>query len=400
MKRPDFTGWLIVFVAVCVAAPFVSADVWAGKKKKSKERREELSRIRVELDETQDQLDSLRLLETELLDRLKNLDERLALDQEMIKKINTRLAKLRKRRAAARKTLNKREKDLAGRKSDFRDQLAKFYLDAYDNPPGPVGGFELVESEYENSWSGVYFSRLSELSMRRVASASDAAASAKAHLKDVTRTASQVADLQKKRTISSSITQSRKAGSERSLSRVRQDKEQTADRLLFLSESAKQMNELIARLESSERQRSARQDRPTTESSGLFIAQKGRLKPPVQGKIVTGYGWKTDKVSNLKSFSPGIEIQGKPNYNVRAVSSGVIAYIGSLRGYGDFVIVAHDDGYYTTYGGLARVKVQLSQRIPAREPLGVTGSGPMKFELREGKKSVDPIAWLDFGSLR
>ncbi|HSG99461.1 MAG TPA: peptidoglycan DD-metalloendopeptidase family protein, partial [candidate division Zixibacteria bacterium] len=135
--------------------------------------------------------------------------------------------------------------------------------------------------------------------------------------------------------------------------------------------------------------------------TGLFIARKGQMKPPLAGgKIVGGYGWKTDNVTNLKSFSPGVEIHGKPNYNVRAIADGVIVYVGSLRGYGNFVIVAHDDGFYSTYGGLGRVKVQLDQRIPEREPVGVTDDGIVKFELRRGQEAVDPIEWLDFSQLQ
>ncbi len=376
------------------------APLWGKEKTDVKGKKDELSSIRVELDQTQGQIDSLRSEESKLLDKLKNLDERISLDKEMINKINQKISQLRKNQSAAAAALRKRDKDLAVKRSDFGSQLAEVYLRAQNSPDPPASGLALLVNEEENPWQKVYFSALSDLNRRRVASASEAAKSAQERLRDVKKSASKVAKLKKDRTVSASITRSKKENSQRNLKKVRQDKEQAADRLLFLSESARQMNDLIARLEASERQNNTRRDRPQMEMTGLFVARKGRLKPPIQGKVISGFGWKTDDVTNLKSYSPGIEIKGNPNYNVRAVAPGVVVYIGNLRGYGQFVIVAHDDGYYTTYGGLARVKVVLDQRIPLREPVGVTGTGLVKFELRAGRESVDPVAWLDFGALR
>lgn len=379
---------------------FACAPLWGREKTDVKSKKNELSKIRVELDQTQGQIDSLRSEESKLLDKLKNLDERIALDKEMIIKINRKVTQLRKKQSSAAAALRDRDRDLSNKQGEFRSQLAKVYLQAQNSPDPPASGLAFLVNEEENPWQKVYFSALSDLNRKRVTSASQAARSAQKRLKDVKKSTSQVEKLKKDRAVSASITRSKIENSQRNLTKVRQVKEQAADRLLFLSESARQMNDVIARLEASERQSRTRQDRPQTEMTGLFMAQKGRLKPPIQGKIISGFGWKTDHVTNLKSYSPGIEIKGKPNYNVRAVAPGIIVYIGNLRGYGKFVIVAHDDGYYTTYGGLGRVKVVLDQRIPVREPVGVTGTGLVKFEIRAGKESVDPVAWLDFGALR
>lgn len=379
---------------------FACAPLWGREKTDVKSKKNELSKIRVELDQTQGQIDSLRSEESKLLGKLKNLDERIALDKEMIIKINRKVTQLRKKQSSAAAALRDRDRDLSIKQGEFRSQLTKVYLQAQNSPDPPASGLAFLVNEEENPWQKVYFSALSDLNRKRVTSASQAARSAQKRLKDVKKSTSQVEKLKKDRAVSASITRSKIENSQRNLTKVRQVKEQAADRLLFLSESARQMNDVIARLEASERQSRTRLDRPQTEMTGLFVAQKGRLKPPIQGKIISGFGWKTDNVTNLKSYSPGIEIKGKPNYNVRAVAPGIIVYIGNLRGYGKFVIVAHDDGYYTTYGGLGRVKVVLDQRIPVREPVGVTGTGLVKFEIRAGKESVDPVAWLDFGALR
>lgn len=364
----------------------------------AKEKRKELSKLKVELDRAESELDSLRGVEAGLLKRLSTLDERLALDREVIKKVTARLKRLRQKKNAAESTLTERKARLAEAKERYSHQALDVYLNTFAHTQAPAPGGVLPEVPAPE-FRDVYFASLNEQTRRRIRQAEDSAASAEKRLKAVARSEREAENLRKKRTVGASIRQSQLQSSKRSLAKVRKSKESVADRLLFLSEAARQMSELVARLEARERERGTG-GRFRSQNTGLFVAQKGRMKPPIAGRIVSAYGWKTDDVTNLKSYSPGVEIKGKPNYNVRAVAEGVVVYVGSLRSYGNFVIVAHDDGYYSTYGGLDRVKVRQDQRIPAREPVGVTADGMVKFELRKGQEPVDPVQWLDFGQLR
>jgi len=118
----------------------------------------------------------------------------------------------------------------------------------------------------------------------------------------------------------------------------------------------------------------------------------------MKGKITSGYGWKQDRVTNLKSFSPGIEITGKKKGMVNSVSRGVIAYIGFLRGYGSFMIVEHEDGYYSMYAGIDDIQVEQNQIINKGDKLGFTSTGIIKFELRKGRDPLDPMEWLRIDS--
>ncbi len=409
---------LAASVVVTVASalfPLSSAVAGSGDKD-VKSKKSELSKIRVELDETQKRLDSLRGSESKLLNKLKDLDERIELDRQVIKKVNGKLGRLRKKKAEAKTQLQERRALLASRKDRFRRDMRAFYLREFNVIPAPQGAGNLqggdnpqvadnplgqIDIPAANDWQTAYFNSIGALRRHEVGVSSDLAHSAESQLGAVSKSERDVERLKKKRVAGASLRESQRDLSKRKLGKVRKDKESVADRLLYLSEEAKQMNELVARLEARERERNARQrTSPETNMTGLFVAQKGRLKPPLAGKIVSPFGWATDPVSNLKTFSSGVEIKGKPNYNVRAVAEGTVAYIGSLHGYGKFVIVAHDDGFYTTYGGLARVKVTLDQVIAARTAVGVTATGMVKFEIRHGKESVDPVSWLNFGALR
>ncbi len=78
-----------------------------------------------------------------------------------------------------------------------------------------------------------------------------------------------------------------------------------------------------------------------------------------------------------------------------SVADGSVAYSGNLRGYGIFVIINHDDQYYTTYAGLGEALVAKDQIVRARMVVGKSASdGLVKFELRKGRDALDPVTWI------
>ena len=178
-------------------------------------------------------------------------------------------------------------------------------------------------------------------------------------------------------------------------------KESEADKLITLTEAARQMEELISRLEQ------ARLDRERSSApidfnfeTGNFVSYKGGLAAPLKGKVVGGFGWKTDKITKLKSFSPGIDILSRKNTPVMAVAPGAVAYIGNLRGYDNFVIVEHEDGYYSTYAGLDDLRVVQYQIVDKGDIIGKTPDGNIKFELRQGREPLDPVEWIRIDSFK
>lgn len=381
--------FLLLMGTVCQAAPRDGARI--------KDARGDLSQLRVDAQKAQDELDSLRSAETRLVEKLNNLSERASLDHKMIKKLSAELSHLRQRAKTAQSDLSHRQSLGLDSENRLATQLRDSYLREF--VVGLQSAPSILPRSSATAWRSVYDSALTSLREQELVAAHDSTEVAFSALKKVSASRSRVERLKKNRKVNVNLLESQRDKSHRNLTKVRQEKETLADRLLYLSAAAKQMNELVSRLEAQERR--DRTGRETHQSSytGLFVASKGRLRPPIAGKIISRFGWKTDEVSNLRSFSSGIEIRGKPNYNVRVVAPGVVVYTGSMRDYDNFVIVSHDDGYYTTYGGLGRIKVEIDQSVSLRQPVGVTASGQVKFEIRKGKDSVDPVVWLDFSSL-
>jgi septal ring factor EnvC (AmiA/AmiB activator) len=71
-----------------------------------------------------------------------------------------------------------------------------------------------------------------------------------------------------------------------------------------------------------------------------------------------------------------------------------------LRGFGQVVILYHGQQYYTLYAYLAGSSVKVGQDVEKGETIGKAGFYPkaqtsgLYFELRYGKKTLDPESWF------
>jgi murein hydrolase activator len=135
-------------------------------------------------------------------------------------------------------------------------------------------------------------------------------------------------------------------------------------------------------------------------AEGGFAAQKGRLPWPVIGHLEMTFGKKVEPESGMVMVSKGIDVRAPQSTEVRAVFGGKVAYSGLLEGYGRLLILDHGEGWYTLYSHFEAVTVQGGQAVNQHQVIGFVGdSGSTKgaylyFEIREGKKPVDPIQWL------
>jgi lipoprotein NlpD len=96
----------------------------------------------------------------------------------------------------------------------------------------------------------------------------------------------------------------------------------------------------------------------------------------------------------------GIDIGNNEGTPVRAAADGVVVYSGSgLVGYGELVIVKHDDNWLSAYGHNRARMVNEGQVVKAGQQIaemGHTGAARdmLHFEIRYNGKPVDPLAYL------
>jgi lipoprotein NlpD len=122
-------------------------------------------------------------------------------------------------------------------------------------------------------------------------------------------------------------------------------------------------------------------------------------------RSATGWVWPSQgaligRFSSNGSLNKGIDIAGELGQPVSAASDGSVVYAGSgLRGYGELVIIKHNDTYVSAYGHNRRLLVQEGQRVKAGQTIaemGSTGADRVKlhFEIRRQGKPVDPLQYL------
>lgn len=96
----------------------------------------------------------------------------------------------------------------------------------------------------------------------------------------------------------------------------------------------------------------------------------------------------------------GLDIAGKPGQPVRTAADGVVVYSGAgLVGYGELIIVKHNDEWLSAYGHNRRRLVAEGQAVKSGQQiaeLGRSGAGRdmLHFEIRHSGKPVDPLPLL------
>jgi septal ring factor EnvC (AmiA/AmiB activator) len=136
-----------------------------------------------------------------------------------------------------------------------------------------------------------------------------------------------------------------------------------------------------------------------------FQHSKGKLPPPVEGRVITRFQEETVNRLGIKSLSKGIAIEAPSGTVVKPVHEGVVMYSGYLRGYGNTIIVNHGYQYYSITSRLERLFAKKGAKVNEKSEIGIMGDTAtlmnegLYFEIRLGSKNLDPLKWLDINQL-
>lgn len=132
---------------------------------------------------------------------------------------------------------------------------------------------------------------------------------------------------------------------------------------------------------------------PSASVQRLPSAQPPLWLWPTDGQVVTRFGART-------GIATGIGIRGREGQPVRAAAGGRVVYAGSgLIGYGQLVIIKHNDTYLSAYGHNSRLLVSQGQDVARGATIAFMGQGPerqprLHFEIRRDGVPVDPLLFL------
>jgi septal ring factor EnvC (AmiA/AmiB activator) len=177
---------------------------------------------------------------------------------------------------------------------------------------------------------------------------------------------------------------------ERFLAAVRRDRHALNSMVDELRKRAARLTSLVKGLESG-------QDGNYTGRKSLFPLQKGLLPWPVKGKIKVGFGTKKHPELGTLIESHGIEILAESETPIKAVWDGRVAFAKRFQGYGNLLIIDHEDGYYTLYAQAAKILKKAGDRVKKGETVAISGydgTDFVYFEIRNGSTPLDPIGWI------
>jgi lipoprotein NlpD len=142
----------------------------------------------------------------------------------------------------------------------------------------------------------------------------------------------------------------------------------------------------------------------TTASSGAKRTEPRPL-PSIPSQPSPPWAWPTSGRINVEFGAKpgpgtGVLINGKMGQPIYAAASGRVVYAGSgLIGYGELIILKHNETYLSAYGYNAKLLVREGQEIKKGQQIATMGEGPerkprLHFEIRRNGTPVNPRQFL------
>lgn len=111
---------------------------------------------------------------------------------------------------------------------------------------------------------------------------------------------------------------------------------------------------------------------------------------PLEGVVVTPYG------KQEQGFSFGIDIKSNGSREVLASQDGTVVLAGTIRGYGDTIIIEHENNFFTLYARNIRGMVSEGQRVERNHVIARCEDArrAVHYELFFEGKPVNPLFYL------
>jgi lipoprotein NlpD len=140
---------------------------------------------------------------------------------------------------------------------------------------------------------------------------------------------------------------------------------------------------------------------PPTQAQMPSVQEYDELPPAVAGD----YAWVWPAEGSLlrnfaQSSNRGLDIGGRSGQPIFAAAPGRVVYSGNaLKGYGELIIIKHDEVYLSAYGYNRSRHVKEGDFVTAGQPIAEMGRGPenkplLHFEIRKSGKPIDPASKL------
>jgi septal ring factor EnvC (AmiA/AmiB activator) len=352
---------------------------------------DELDKIRKELKQKREKMGQLEKEEKSSYEKLQNLEEEIALTEKLLSRIEKKLRNTQTEIEQKDKDLNSAQGELIQRKGIFANRLRNIYKygRTYDC------GILLESSSLLDFFDRLRFLQLvTKQDKELIQTIFKQKQNVQQSKKSLEEKKKEILALKNEKQREEKLKINEKKKKQNYLTQIRKEKKTYAEAIKELEKSAQQIKAIITQLEQ-ERKKGKIAFEPK-----VFENSKGKLPWPVRGKLSSTFGKQKNPKSNTFTFNPGVDIEANMGEDVVAVASGKVIYSSWLRGYGNFIIIQHDNGYYTLYAHLSEFGVELNEEVSQFQVIGKVGdtgslSGPgLHFEIRKEREQIDPLEWL------
>ncbi len=376
----------VLFGGVIVGLVFtiVIIDLWAGQtdqiEKDLTQKKKDLKDIRKELSLTKEKEKEIRGKESSILENLHIIETGLYKKEKELKKMEAQLVKTKEKLQQTKGQILLLNKGMEQIKEELFSRLTALYKMG----KAPPEIFLLTSQSYLDLLRiDKYFRVIIDSDTRLVQTYRYQVALKERYQEELTQDQLQwernISEMEKKKGEIKKI-----RGEKRALLKSIQNQKVVYQKVIGeLEERSKELQAFINKLE--------REKSVLAYGRSKHETLKGKLTPPVQGKVISLF---KEKGQN------GIEIQAPVGAEIRAILPGKVLYADWFKGFGNIVIIDHGDHTLTVSGYCSQLLKKAGDAVSQGEVVALVGSagslkGPcLYFEIRHQGKPQDPMYWI------
>jgi len=137
----------------------------------------------------------------------------------------------------------------------------------------------------------------------------------------------------------------------------------------------------------------------------LTALQKMPLGRPINTKISSRFGKRTDPLNKKRAFHTGIDFKGNTGDKVRTTGDALVKKSAHNKGLGYYIVLSHGNGYETMYAHLSKRLVRRGDKVKRGQAIGLVGNSGrstgshLHYEVRRYGKAINPIKYMQVADI-
>lgn len=201
------------------------------------------------------------------------------------------------------------------------------------------------------------------------------------------------------------IRMAQEAMSQRSGNKIKELEFKKKERIECIEEIKKNIEEYKRKYDEAERaeeslKRELRKILAKASQLPTIIATKGFRWPSDCGSVSSPFGYRIHPIFKIRKFHTGIDIPACHGTNIYSSKNGNVIFVGGNGGYGNCIVINHENGISTLYAHLSSFCVSIGQNVSMGQVIGKTGAtgnatgAHLHYEILVNGSSVDPLQYF------